>query len=810
MPFWYGGSPAPDVMVMKSKRSPRGEGGLRRRYLASILFGLAAFVVLAGPAAADPPVLTGQPPDITAEASGPSGATVSFDLSNIASDDNGQPNIVCSPGNGTVFPLGSTSVSCTFTDPQTGQTTIAGFNISVVDTTPPAISGTPAGISVGGGASGAVVTYSSPTATDAVDVTDPVNCAPMSGSTFPIGTTTVTCTATDTHGNSSQTSFTITVQNTPPVISGTPANLTVQATAASGATVTYANPTATDAAGSPIPVSCLPLSGSTFPIGTTTVTCTATDTYGNSSQTSFTITVQNTPPVISGTPANLTVQATAASGATVTYANPTATDAAGSPIPVSCLPLSGSTFPIGTTTVTCTATDTVGNSSQSTFTVLVQDTVPPVINVPGPLDVAANGPTGAITTFAVSATDAVDGPVPVVCTPPSGSMFPLGQTSVTCTAKDAAGNSAAQSFIVTVTDTLPPVLNVPGTIAIQANSTSGAVVTFSVTGLDAVDGPVPVVCRPPSGSTFPMGQTSVTCTAKDAAGNSAHASFIVSVTSTPPPTPPADRTPPVLTVPSDITAQAQAPVGTAVAFSVSAVDVVDGSVPATCSPASGAVFPVGVTTVRCSAQDARGNTAAKTFTVTIVDRIPPPAVVGLTVQAAGGHTLLHWQNPRSPDIDHIELVRTRLPSGPTVVLFHGMGTSYLDTRFQDGVHYRYTVFTVDTSGNRSGVAVTVAGTALVLVRPADGARVSSPPVLLWVPAPKADYYNVQLYRNGSKILSAWPSTNHYALLARWTYARQARSLSAGVYHWYVWPGYGVPRSHKFGALMGVSTFVVTG
>ena len=870
----------------KDARGPRRLR--RRRHVAAAACVLTAIVTLAGPAAADPPAV-GQPPDITVEATGSNGATVSFDLSGIASDDNGPPAIVCTPVAGTLFAIGSTAVSCTLTDTVTNESTQTGFNVIVQDTTPPVISGTPANITIAAGPSGTAVTYSNPTATDVVDGTDQVGCTPASGSTFAVGTTTVTCTATDAHGNSSHTTFTVSVQDTPPVISGTPSNIVAQATGPSGATVTYTTPTAVGAGNEPDPVTCLPASGSTFPIatttvtctatdthgnsahttftvlvqdttppvisgtpanitiaagpsgtavtysnptatdvvdgtdqvgctpasgstfavGTTTVTCTATDAHGNSSHTTFTVSVQDTPPVISGTPSNIVAQATGPSGATVTYTTPTAVGAGNEPDPVTCLPASGSTFPIATTTVTCTATDTHGNSAHTTFSVLVQDTTPPVITVPTPITLSALGPAGAATTFAVSATDAVSGPLTPVCTPASGSTFPLGQTTVSCTAHDSSLNAATRTFTITVVDTVPPVLHAPGTIAVQATGPGGTVVTFSVTAVDAVDGAVVPACTPVSGSTFPMGQTTVTCSAKDAAGNSAAGSFLVSVTANPPPPPSPDRTPPVVTVPSAITAQAQGPAGTAVAFSATAYDAVDGSKPATCSPASGSVFAVGVTTVRCSAQDANGNTATKTFTVTVVDRTPPPAVVGLAAQAKGGYTQLRWQNPLSSDLDHVELDRTRLPDGSPIVLYSGVGTSYTDTHVLNGVRYKYTVFIVDASGNRSGVAVIVAGTALVLVRPADGSHVSRPPVLLWVPVAKADYYNVQLYREGSKVLSAWPSTNRYALPAKWTFGGQRRSLSSGVYHWYVWPGYGTPRSRKFGALLGTSTFVVT-
>ena len=58
-----------------------------------------------------------------------------------------------------------------------------------------------------------------------------------------------------------------------------------------------------------------------------------------------------------------------------------------------------------------------------------------------------------------TATDACDAAVEVVCTPPSGSTFPFGDTEVTCTATDNAGNATVCEFTVTVVDTTPPVLS---------------------------------------------------------------------------------------------------------------------------------------------------------------------------------------------------------------------------------------------------------------------------------------------------------------------------------------------------------------
>ncbi len=118
-----------------------------------------------------------------------------------------------------------------------------------------------------------------------------------------------------------------------------------------------------------------------------------------------------------------------------------------------CSPASGSTFPVGTTSVTCTITDGEGGTSTCNFNVTVTDNEPPTLVCPANLIVVAN-PTlcGTNVSFTSTASDNCPG-VTVSCVPPSGSVFPLGQTPVTCTAVDAANNSSAPcSFLVTVID----------------------------------------------------------------------------------------------------------------------------------------------------------------------------------------------------------------------------------------------------------------------------------------------------------------------------------------------------------------------
>src|SRR5213076_1842373 len=112
--------------------------------------------------------------------------------------------------------------------------------------------------------------------------------------------------------------------------------------------------------------------------------------------------------------------------------------------------------------------------------------------------------------YTTSAVDIVDGALAVSCTPASGSTFPLGATTVTCAATDARGNGRTASFTVTVTDSTPPVITVPANATVQATGVTGAVFTYEATATDLVDAEVSAACTPASGSTFPIGATTVT------------------------------------------------------------------------------------------------------------------------------------------------------------------------------------------------------------------------------------------------------------------------------------------------------------
>jgi uncharacterized repeat protein (TIGR01451 family) len=195
-------------------------------------------------------------------------------------------------------------------------------------------------------------------------------------------------------------------------------------------------------------VACNPPSGTAFPLGTTTVTCTATDTSGNTDSDSFEVTVNDTEPPSITVPADITKSTDPGlATAVVTYA-PTAADNAPG-VTVACVPPSGTAFAIGTTTVNCTATDGSGNTASGSFLVTVVDTEPPSLTVPANMTVNATSPSGAVVSFTTTATDNAPG-VTKTCTPPSGSTFAIGTTTVNCTATDASSNTTSKSFQITV------------------------------------------------------------------------------------------------------------------------------------------------------------------------------------------------------------------------------------------------------------------------------------------------------------------------------------------------------------------------
>lgn len=341
-------------------------------------------------------------------------------------------------------------------------------------------------------------------------------------------------------------------------------------------------------------------------------------------------------------------------------------------------------FPLGDTFVTYSATDSAGNTGSATQKVTIQDTTPPVLAVPADITVVSSVPV-AVDIGTATASDLFE---PVTISNDAPALFPVGSTLVTWTATDANGNTgtAQQQVTVSVTppppdsdgdgvpdatdlcpstpagepvdadgcsasqlapDLVAPVVTPPAAISVEAVGVTTPVPLGTATAVDDRDGVVAVSNDAPA--EFPLGTTMVTYTAADSAGNTGSATQLVTVV---------DTTPPVLTVPSDVSVVAAdydpvtVALGTATATDIFGPVAIGNDAPAT--------FSVGTTLVTWTATDTNGNlsTATQNVTVTLsdtdndgvadVEDYCPGTVPGDTVDALGCSAT---QTPASGDVN---------------------------------------------------------------------------------------------------------------------------------------------------------------
>lgn len=258
---------------------------------------------------------------------------------------------------------------------------------------------------------------------------------------------------------------------------------------------------------------------------------------------------------------------------------------------------------------------------------------------------------------------------------------------------------------------------------------------------------------------------------------------------------------PDLIVPADMTVEARAANGAAVSFTASATGRDNQSLPVTCSPASGSSFPLGSTTVTCTAQDRPDEVATRSFRITVVDRTAPQLVVptGVKVRTANKKGAVVRFHASATDVVDGAIVPVCSPASAT--LFR-IGVTRVDCTATDRGHNVARVsFTVTVARSRKARQA-------ALFSPAAGAVVSTAPLLAWRAVPRATYYNVQLYRDGHRILSLWPSRPRLQMHDAWVHRGRRMVLSAGSYVWFVWPGFGDLARAQYGRLLGRSTFRV--
>jgi hypothetical protein len=165
------------------------------------------------------------------------------------------------------------------------------------------------------------------------------------------------------------------------------------------------------------------------------------------------------------------------------------------------------------------------------------------------------------------------------------------------------------------------------------------------------------------------------------------------------------------------------------------------------------------------------------------------------------HLRLRWVNPSAPDLDRVVVVLNakRPPRSPAdgSVLYRGLGTS-MTLKLRAGRKVNLAMFAYDHSGNVSRAARRVISLASLL--PLSGSELDTVPRLTWKAKAGVVYYNVQIFRNGKRVLVGWPAHAFYRF--------PSGRLASGTYVWFVWPAF--KRAHaapRFGDRIGRATFV---
>jgi hypothetical protein len=356
-------------------------------------------------------------------------------------------------------------------------------------------------------------------------------------------------------------------------------------------------------------------------------------------------------------------------------------------------------------------------------------------------------------------------------------------------------------------DATPPVIDVKPSRGPDSNGWYNRSLSVDFSGGDNLSGLAG--CSPTRQYGGPdSGVAGVTGTCTDQAGNSRSATFTFQY----------DASPPSATARPDRKPDRKGWYNRTVKVDFDGSDATSGV--ASCAPSVTYSGPdSGNTALSGTCTDRAANTSsAARFELRFDTR--PPVLARLKAKPRPKDVLLQWH--ASDDASSFSVIRRPgLDGAKWSTIYTGTKDSFVDARVVGDVRYRYTVAASDDAGNEAvkGARVRAIGgspaatkrTAArpALIGPLNGARLAVPPLLTWTAVPKASYYNVQLFRNGKKVLTAWPTRESLRLGRTWRFAGHAERLSLGRYRWYVWPGFGKRTETRYGKLVGTRTFVVT-
>jgi hypothetical protein len=375
----------------------------------------------------------------------------------------------------------------------------------------------------------------------------------------------------------------------------------------------------------------------------------------------------------------------------------TATDDCG-PITITQSPTAGGTLStLGNTSVTLTATDDASNTDQCTFTLTLQDVVPPSITCPGTqiqfLDANCQISTADYTSLAI-VSDNCDASPTVTQSPSPGMAFAgVGGLFATLIATDASGNSSSCIFVVQFEDNTPPSITCPGTqtVPLDANCLSSHNDYIGLASVSDNCDASPVVTQSPPDGTLITANTSATLIVTDASGNSTSCTFMVMVS---------DNNAPSLTCPGTQTETANANCEVTLSDYTGLATASDNcaGLSISQSPTPGTTIN-GNTNVTLTATDASGNSTTCTFMVLVDDTTAP------SITCPGTQTQFLDANCQVSLLDYTSLatVSDNCDASPTVTQIPTPGTAF------SGPGALFATLTVtDASGNSTSCIFPVA------------------------------------------------------------------------------------------------------
>jgi len=428
-----------------------------------------------------------------------------------------------------------------------------------------------------------------------------------------------------------------------------------------------------------------------------------------------------------------------------------------------------------------TCTDDAGNTTTRTATVQY-DATPPSVTAAFDRPPDANDWYNHPVQVTLSGSDAASG-LEGCSQPPVYAGPDDGAAQVAGSCRDLAGNATNGGGLLHY-DSTPPVVSAGLTRPPDGGEWFNHPVSLALQGADPTSGVASCTQAGYGGPDTAGATLGGTCV--DRAGNTSGSSSV---------TVKYDSTPPEISAVLGRSPDAGGWFNHPVALTTSGTDALSGLAACTSPAYSGPDVQAAALTGTC--RDVAGNVASRR--VELRYDSTPPRLSNVTVASRNRGLHVGW----SASADAVAITVTRSPGKR---IYRGTGRSATDHGLRNGVRYRYDVAAIDEAGNTT--MLVAAGVPRALRTPAEGQRIVGAPRLSWWPDAKADYYNVQVFRGGRKILSLWPAAAALKLRETWTYGGRSFRLVPALYRWYVFPGIGTRAANDYGPLLGAGTFRV--